>query len=109
VIGAPIWALLVFLLLYEPVLVSATGGTLGHRWSNLHVVSERTGGNIGLGMAYVRLFVKGVLGIYSFLSMTLGERPLAIHDMASGSTVQIRDLEKSEPLHRVMGTASHRP
>ena len=34
------------LLLYEPVLVSFTGGTLGHYFSNLRVVDERSGGNV---------------------------------------------------------------
>src|SRR4051812_9705870 len=33
------------LLLYEPLLVSFTGGTLGHRFANLRVVDECHGGN----------------------------------------------------------------
>ena len=34
------------LLLYEPVLVSFTGSTLGHYFTNLRVVDERSGGNV---------------------------------------------------------------
>jgi hypothetical protein len=35
------------LLLYEPILVSFTGATLGHYFTNLRVVDERSGGNVG--------------------------------------------------------------
>jgi hypothetical protein len=31
------------LVLYEPILVSLTGGTLGHYFTNLRVVDERSG------------------------------------------------------------------
>src|SRR5258708_10055870 len=39
---------LLALLLYEPVLVSVTGGTLGHYFTNLRVVDERTCGHGGV-------------------------------------------------------------
>ena len=34
------------LFLYEPLLVSIAGGTIGHYFSNLRVVDDRTGGNV---------------------------------------------------------------
>src|SRR4051812_17304964 len=40
------WVVVVLLLLYEPVLVSATGGTLGHHFSNLRVVDDHAGGHV---------------------------------------------------------------
>src|SRR6185295_6149954 len=47
-------------LVYEPVLVSTTGGTIGHYLCNLRVVDNRHGGNIGFGKAIVRMAVKAV-------------------------------------------------
>jgi uncharacterized RDD family membrane protein YckC len=81
------------ILLYEPLLVSLTGGTLGHRWTNLRVVDERHGGNVSFGKACARVVIKGVLGWYSFLSMAATRRNQAVHDLLTGSTVRIRDAE----------------
>ena len=36
------------LFLYEPVLVSLAGGTLGHYFTNLRVVDDRHGGNVSV-------------------------------------------------------------
>src|SRR5690242_1930582 len=66
-------ALAIFLL-YEPVLVSFTGGTIGHYLSNLRVVDERTKGNVGLMKAFARFVIKSLLGWYSFISMGLTRR-----------------------------------
>lgn len=55
------------LLLYEPVLVSFTGSTLGHYFTNLRVVDERSGGNVSFLKACARVAIKGVLGLYSFV------------------------------------------
>jgi uncharacterized RDD family membrane protein YckC len=51
------------LVLYEPVLVPLTGGTVGHYLCNLRVVDDRTNGNIGFLKAVARTLVKSVLGI----------------------------------------------
>ncbi len=67
-------AVIVALLLYEPVLVSFTGGTLGHYSTNLRVVDDRSGGNV---------------------SST--RRNQAIHDLLTRSTVQIRDPASARP------------
>src|SRR6516162_4755474 len=56
--------------LYEPLLVSFAGGTIGHYLSNLRVVDDRSHGNIGILKAFVRVAIKTVLGWYSFISMT---------------------------------------
>jgi uncharacterized RDD family membrane protein YckC len=68
------------LLLYEPVLVSFTGSTLGHYFTNLRVVDERSGGNVSFLKACARVAIKGVLGLYSFVILaatrrTGGSRP----------------------------------
>jgi uncharacterized RDD family membrane protein YckC len=85
------------LLLYEPVLVSFTGGTLGHYFSNLRVVDERSGGNVSFLKACARIVIKGVLGWYSFIVMTATRRNQAVHDLLTRSTVQIRDPAKASP------------
>src|SRR4051812_39159147 len=61
-------AVVVILLLYEPVLVWRTGGTLGHTWTNLRVIDDR-GGNLSFARALARFAIKSLLGWYSFLTM----------------------------------------
>jgi uncharacterized RDD family membrane protein YckC len=85
------------LLLYEPVLVSATGGTLGHYFTNLRVVDERGGANVGFLKACARVIIKGLLGWYSFVVLAATRRNQAIHDLLTRSTVQIRDPARAHP------------
>jgi uncharacterized RDD family membrane protein YckC len=88
---------LIALLLYEPVLVSFTGGTLGHYLTNLRVVDERDGGNISFLKACARVVIKGLLGLYSFVILAATRRNQAVHDLLTRSTVQIRDPAKALP------------
>jgi uncharacterized RDD family membrane protein YckC len=88
---------LIALLLYEPVLVSFTGGTLGHYLTNLRVVDERDGGNISFLKACARVVIKGPLGLYSFVILAATRRNQAIHDLLTRSTVQLRDPAKALP------------
>jgi uncharacterized RDD family membrane protein YckC len=85
------------LLLYEPVLVSFTGSTLGHYFTNLRVVDERSGGNVSFLKACARVAIKSVLGLYSFVILAATRRNQAVHDLLTKSTVQIRDLTKASP------------
>jgi uncharacterized RDD family membrane protein YckC len=85
------------LLLYEPVLVSFTGGTVGHYLANLRVVDERDGGKISFLKACARVVIKGLLGLYSFVILAATRRNQAIHDLLTRSTVQIRDPAKALP------------
>ncbi|MCA6115566.1 RDD family protein [Bradyrhizobium sp. WSM 1738] len=85
------------LLLYEPVLVSFTGSTLGHYLTNLRVVDERSGGNVSFLKACARVVIKGVLGLYSFVTLAATHRNQAVHDLLTKSTVQIRDPAKALP------------
>lgn len=84
-------------LLYEPLLVSLTGSTVGHYFSNLRVVDDRTHGNVGFLKAVVRLVIKTVLGFYSFVTMATTLRHQAVHDLLTRSTVQIRDRSRATP------------
>lgn len=100
IIGFPI---AVALLLYEPIIVSQTGGTIGHHFTNLRVVDDITHGNISFLKAAARSLIKGTLGWFSFLTMLVGKRNQAVHDLLTGSTVQIRDPAKASPGQYVSG------
>lgn len=91
------------ILLYEPVLVWHTGGTLGHRVMNLRVSDDRTSGNVSLVQALVRFFVKAILGVFSFLTMRFSRRHQAIHDILTRSSVRIRDARAARPHHYTVG------
>jgi hypothetical protein len=90
-------AVIVALLLYEPVLVSFTGGTLGHYSTNLRVVDDRSGGNVSFLKACARVVIKAVLGWYSFAILAATRRNQAVHDLLTRSTVQIRDSARARP------------
>jgi uncharacterized RDD family membrane protein YckC len=87
-----------FWVLYDPVMVTSTGGSIGHHVQNLRVVSDKTGGNPSFLRAFVRNVVKGVLGLLSLLAMAGSSRQKAIHDDIAGTTVQARDTGLA--LHR---------
>lgn len=83
-----------FLLLYEPILVCRNGATLGHALTNLRVVDDR-GGNLSFAKAFLRFAIKSLLGWYSFLSMAFTRRNQTLHDLLTGSSVQISDPAKA--------------
>jgi uncharacterized RDD family membrane protein YckC len=91
------FVVVLILILYEPVLVSRTGGTLGHWYTNLRVVDDRTGGNLSLRTAFIRAGIKAVLGAYSFVIMLATRRNQTLHDLLTHSTMQIRDAAKARP------------
>jgi uncharacterized RDD family membrane protein YckC len=91
------FTVVIFLLLYEPLLVSLAGGTIGHYMTNLRVVDNRSHGNVNFGKALVRLVIKNVLGLYSFITMAITRRHQTVHDLVTQSTVQLRDISKSDP------------
>ena len=95
----PLIIILVVAALYDPILVSGTGGTVGHHLLNLKVVADRSGGRLSFGRAVVRTILKGVLGLGSFIFMGVTRRHQSLHDLASHSTVQIRDLERAHAAH----------
>jgi uncharacterized RDD family membrane protein YckC len=54
-------------LFYEPLLVSLTGGTIGHYLYNMRVVDDRCG-NVNFLKAVGRVLIKSLLGWYSFVT-----------------------------------------
>jgi uncharacterized RDD family membrane protein YckC len=88
-------------LLYEPVLVSLTGSTLGHLATNLRVVDNSSHRNLSFPKAVARTVIKAVLGLYSFVTMAFTRRYQALHDILTRSSVQIRNPDKARPHHYV--------
>lgn len=86
----------VLVVLYEPVMVWAKGGTLGHIACNLRVVDDSTLGNPSLLKATMRFAIKAVLGWYSFVTIMASRRLRAIHDVLTDSTVQIRNVDHAK-------------
>jgi uncharacterized RDD family membrane protein YckC len=89
----------VSLLLYDPILVSLRGGTIGHFRMNMRVVRQQTGGRVDFFRALIRTWLKMFTGLISFFFMPLSRRHQALHDIATGCAVVIHDLEKAESHH----------
>lgn len=94
------WAAAVFV--YEPVLVSWRGATIGHALHNLIVLDRRTGRPPTLLRAIVRTVIKNLLGIVSFVAMSLTRRHQALHDLATGTVVEIADPERANRIDAVV-------
>ena len=54
--------IVLFLLAYEPFMVSRYGGTFGHRSANLLIVRVQTGQRLPFWRALVRVLIKSCLG-----------------------------------------------
>lgn len=81
-----------WLLLYEPLQVWRFGATIGHRRANIRIVSDKTGAPPSLAASFGRFLVKSLLGFPSFVSMAFTRRHQSIHDLLTGTTVQLRNL-----------------
>ena len=79
------------ILLYDPLMVSQYGGTLGHRAFNICVVQVGTRQNLSLPKAIVRAVIKAFLGVFSLTFMFITKRAQGLHDLAAGSEVRIRN------------------
>ena len=76
-----------------------TGGPIGHHVCNMRVVDDRSGGNVPFGKAVARMLIKTVLSWYSFLAMAVTSRHQRSHDLATGSTVQMKNMAQVKPHH----------
>ncbi len=85
----------VLFFLYEPILVSFFGATVGHFFND--IVVKRINNeekNILFPMAVFRFLTKAFLGWISLLSVRGNEKRQAIHDYAGGSIVLKYTLKK---------------
>ena len=72
--------------LYEPFL-TAFLFTVGQGVMRFRVRDLETGARVPLGRVYLRVVVKAVLGIVSFLTLPARRDRRAIHDLAAGTLV----------------------
>jgi len=89
--GVKAAAVVLVILVLEPGLVSMTGATIGHHLRGLRVLDARSGGNLNVIRATVRFIVKSLLGFVSLIFVLVTKRHQAIHDLASGSVVIIKN------------------
>ena len=92
-------SILAFGFLYEPILVSRTGGTVGHHLGNLRVARADDDARLGFLRATARAWLKAILGVFSFFFMALTRRHQALHDLATRSVVVVQDIERAAPTH----------
>jgi uncharacterized RDD family membrane protein YckC len=88
-LGMPLigWITLLIVILYDPVLVSRSGSTIGHRYYNLKVIRSSTGAIPNFPQALIRYITLLGLGWLSFLAMLFTGKHQAIHDMISKTIV----------------------
>jgi uncharacterized RDD family membrane protein YckC len=81
-------AYIVFTLLYEPIMLSAFAGTIGHMIMDIRVKNhQNTSKNIKFYQGVIRILSKAVLGWLSFLTINFNPEHRAIHDYLSSSIV----------------------
>lgn len=86
---------MVFILLYEPILVSI-GGTVGHRMMGLRVkainplIDHKRKENINFFRSLIRYFFKIILGWISLLSIHSDDYGQALHDKAGYSVMTFK-------------------
>ena len=99
---------LVVAVLYEPVLVSWRGYTIGHNMCGLRVVDDKSGANPSFSKALIRFFIKLFLGWASYITMAASRRKKAIHDAMTGSSVLAHSASAAEA-QREIEAAAQRP
>lgn len=80
-------AFIFIFLLYEPLMVSFFGSTIGHRMSKIKVQRDDNGKRINIVMAIFRFSIKALLGWISLFSVSMNNDRKAIHDIAAKSIV----------------------
>lgn len=82
---------IIVFLLYDPLLTSLIGGTLGHRALNLRVKRNKDPRrNISFPVAVFRFYFKLMLGLISLITVSVNSKGRAIHDLLSGSIVIVK-------------------
>lgn len=81
-----------FVFLYEPILVSWQGKTLGHKIFKFRVIDVQTINNISFLRAIARFIIKSLFGIVSLFWAFFTNRQQALHDIATRSIVISLDI-----------------
>jgi len=84
--GLALFLAIIAVAIYEPFL-TAFLFTAGQGAMRFRVRDVQTGGRVPLGRLYLRVVIKGVLGLISFLTLPARRDRRAIHDLAAGTLV----------------------
>jgi len=76
--------------LIEPVLVSTTGGSIGHHLFGIKVIDQSSGNHIGVVRALVRTVTRFMFGTLSLFFIHTTKRYQALHDLAANSLVIVK-------------------
>ncbi len=75
-------------LIYDPLMTTIFGGTLGHQLIGLRVKSKKDESkNLNFFQAIIRYILKTLLGWISFITVSTKLNKQAIHDLAVSSVV----------------------
>lgn len=85
--------IVIMTLLWEPLCVSLTGGTIGHHLIGLRVVNRSSGKNLNLFASMIRFIVKFFLGNVSIAFVFITQYHQAIHDGLARSVVLVKHPE----------------
>ncbi|MFD0912211.1 RDD family protein [Methylophilus luteus] len=84
---AKIMLIVLPILILDPILVTVTGGTIGHHMMGIRVTRIDGLSRINLVAASVRFIVKALFGWFSFIFVLTTARHQAIHDLVAHSIV----------------------
>jgi len=98
-IKAGILVLAIFVL--EPVLVSATGATIGHRLIKLRIRRSGEDRNLSIFLATIRFVIKILLGTLSLIIIVSTKKHQAIHDILTDSIV-VHKSTLNVPQHELL-------
>jgi uncharacterized RDD family membrane protein YckC len=85
------WALGVAAFLYEPLLVSWRGATIGHASKGVRVLAVATGRPPAFPRALGRFVLKAATGLLTAPLVSLTARHQALHDILAGTVVEVRE------------------
>lgn len=77
-------------ILYEPLMVSFLGASVGHSLIKIKVIDERTNKYLPFWRALIRLLLKVSLGWISLFTIAINDKKKAIHDEVVNALV-VRD------------------
>ena len=78
-------------LLYDPLMISFMGATIGHRINKIKVQRFDNGKKINIALALIRFVIKALLGWVSLITISSNEKKQAIHDAIVNSIVVYDD------------------
>ena len=85
--------------LIEPILVSVTGGSIGHHLFGMQVIDQSSRNKIGIFRAIFRTVIRFIFGIFSLFFIHTTKRYQALHDLATKSLVVINTASSLSTSH----------